>query len=50
MNMEDQETYQELVEKFPQDLDWTRLDRFETRDNTTGAQELACAAGGCEII
>lgn len=45
-----QETYQELVEKFPQDLDWTRLDRFETRDNTTGAQELACVAGGCEII
>ena len=30
-------------------IDWSRMGEFETDDSTTGAQELACVAGQCEI-
>lgn len=30
-------------------IDWELLGLFETDDETTGSQELACTAGGCEI-
>ena len=35
--------------KMPKDIDWTALAKYETQDMTTGSQELACVAGGCEI-
>ena len=45
------EEYEALLVKMPKDVDWTKLSIYETRDTTTGSQELACsAAGGCEIV
>ena len=35
--------------KQPTTLDWSKLGEYETQDMTIGSQELACAAGGCEI-
>ena len=41
--------YQELVKKMPE-VDWTKLSEYENADMTSGSQELACAAGACEIV
>jgi hypothetical protein len=30
-------------------IDWARLPDFEKEDMTTGAKELACSAGSCEL-
>ena len=46
----DKETYDAWVQKSPAHIQWERLSEFELEDNTTGSQELACAAGFCEII
>lgn len=43
-----QEEYEELLNKMPV-IDWKNLEKFEIEDATTGTQELACTAGGCEI-
>ena len=45
----DKETYEALLAKMPKSIDWTLLAKYETQDMTTGSQELACVAGGCEI-
>ena len=34
----------------PKQIDWTKLSDYESQDMTIGAQELACAAGACEIV
>jgi len=44
------EEYQALVNKMPQNVDWSKLKEFESIDNTTSSQELACVAGNCEIL
>jgi len=46
----DEDTYKEWVEKMPKDVDWGELARYEAEDYTAGAQELACSAGGCEVV
>jgi len=43
------EEYEAFAAKMPKVIDWSRLGQYEKTDNTTGAQELACVAGGCEI-
>lgn len=42
------EEAKELEARIPK-VDWSRLAEFEKGDTTTGTQELACVAGGCEI-
>ena len=44
-----EEEYEALKLKMPKDIDWSFLAEYETRDLTSGSQELACVAGGCEI-
>lgn len=44
-----EEEYNELLSKMPVDIDWSKLIDYETRDMTTGSQELACVSGYCEI-
>jgi len=44
-----EEEYKELLNKMPKDVDWNKLAEYEQSDMTVGAQELACAAGFCEI-
>jgi ribonucleoside-diphosphate reductase alpha chain len=43
------EEYDALAAKMPKSVDWTKLATYEKQDATTGSQELACVAGGCEI-
>ena len=45
----DKEKYEEILKLMPKNVDWTKLGDYETQDMTIGSQELACAAGGCEI-
>lgn len=45
----DKEDYDKLVAKMP-DIDWNELKTYEKYDTTTGAQELACSGGACEIV
>ena len=42
--------YKDLLAKMPKDVDWSKLSEYEKDDHTIASQELACAAGGCEII
>lgn len=42
--------YNEWLERFPKEIDWEQLSQYELEDTTTGTQELACAAGFCEIV
>lgn len=44
------EEYEEWVKKSPDQIDWTRLKKFEKEDTTIGTQELACVSGVCEIV
>lgn len=44
------EEYDSLVSKLPTNVDWSRLKEYETSDMTTGAKELSCGAGGCEML
>jgi len=41
------EEYEAALAAMPVDIDWSEF--IEQDDNTTGAQTLACTAGGCEI-
>jgi ribonucleoside-triphosphate reductase (thioredoxin) len=41
--------YEEWIKKMPETIDWSRLSEYESDDNTTGSQELACTGGMCEI-
>lgn len=41
------EQYEEFLTKMPTELNFNSFS--EEEDNTTGAQQLACTAGGCEI-
>jgi ribonucleoside-diphosphate reductase alpha chain len=45
----DKEEYEAWVQKSPARIEWERLSEYELEDHTTGSQELACAAGFCEI-
>ena len=43
------EEYEILLQKMPKKVEWEKLAEYEQTDMTIGAQELACAAGFCEI-
>jgi ribonucleoside-diphosphate reductase alpha chain len=45
-----EEEYKEWVAKHPPvTINWDDLRLYETEDGTTGNQELACTAGGCDV-
>jgi len=44
------EEYEELLAKMPKEIDWSKLSDFEKEDTTNNSQDLACAAGVCEIV
>jgi len=46
----EKEDYEALLAKMPKNVDWAMLASYEKQDTTTGSQELACVAGGCEIV
>jgi len=45
----DEETYKELVKRFPKGINFDDLTVYESDDYTEGAQELACVSGACLI-
>jgi len=45
----DKEGYEFLLDQMPKNVDWSKLSDYENVDMTVGSQELACAAGFCEI-
>jgi ribonucleoside-diphosphate reductase alpha chain len=42
------EEYERLSASMPL-IDWDKLSEYETDDQTTGQQQLACVAGVCEM-
>lgn len=42
------EQYDQLVKETPA-IDYTQLNRYELEDQTTGAQQLACVGGACQL-
>ena len=45
-----EEEYNELYNKMPTSIDWSKLADFEKEDTTSGSKELACTAGVCEMV
>ncbi|MEV4454394.1 hypothetical protein [Microbispora sp. NPDC049633] len=45
----DQATYEAAVAAFPS-VRWADLPFYEHGDQTSGSQELACSAGGCDVV
>ena len=46
----DEDTYNDLLGRMPQNIDWTLLGLYEKDDTTSGMQTLACSAGVCELV
>lgn len=44
------EQYDLAVSKMPENINWGMLSAYEVEDGTSGSQELACAAGECEVV
>ena len=42
--------YKEALKTMPENVDWAELSKYESQDYTVASQELACTAGGCEVI
>lgn len=44
------EEYEELLEKMPTDIDWSKLQNYEQEDNTAGSQTMACSGDSCDVV
>jgi ribonucleoside-diphosphate reductase alpha chain len=44
-----EDEYKEAIKEMPE-IDWDKFTEYELTDMTTGSQELACTAGGCEVL
>jgi ribonucleoside-diphosphate reductase alpha chain len=42
--------YEQMLAKMPTSINYAALAALETSDRTTGTQEYACSAGGCELV
>ena len=46
-----EEKYNELNQKMPKEIDWSKLSEYEKEDTTTGSREFACSGSEvCEIV
>jgi ribonucleoside-diphosphate reductase alpha chain len=43
-----QEEYERLAAAFPE-IDFSKIYRYEDKDLTNAAQEMACVSGHCEV-
>ena len=46
----DKDEYAKLRKAMPSNIDFTDLQNYESDDNTTGSQELACVGNVCELV
>ena len=44
------EQYEALLEKMPNNIDWSKLSDYEKDDSTKGSQSFACSGNSCEIV
>ena len=42
--------YEQMLSFMPKSIDWTKLSAYETEDNTSGSQTMACSGDSCEIV
>ena len=42
--------YDTLKSIMPKRIDWSKLSEYESEDNTSGSQTLACSGDSCEIV
>jgi ribonucleoside-triphosphate reductase (thioredoxin) len=42
--------YEEMLSFMPTNIDWAKLSDYESEDNTSGMQTLACSGDSCEIV
>ena len=42
--------YQNLLEKMPDRIDWSKLQDYEKEDNTVSMQTMACTGDSCELV
>ena len=42
--------YNILMSVMPKKIDWSALSEYESEDNTSGSQTLACSGDSCEIV
>ena len=45
-----EEEFNKLVEQMPKNINWEELALYESDDNTSGSQQLACSGGVCEVV
>jgi ribonucleoside-triphosphate reductase (thioredoxin) len=45
-----EEEYKAVLAKMPEDIRWKDLAFYETGDQTTGSQTLACTSGSCDVV
>ncbi len=46
----DESTYHKMLGIMPSNIDWSLLSEYESEDNTSGSQTLACSGDACEIV
>jgi ribonucleoside-triphosphate reductase len=46
----DQDEYSRRVAEMPDNIRWADMVFYESSDNTTGSQELACVSGVCDVV
>ena len=44
------EEYEELLERMPTNVNWSKLSDYEQEDNTISMQTMACSGDVCEIV
>jgi ribonucleoside-triphosphate reductase (thioredoxin) len=42
--------YEDMLSLMPTNIDWSKLYVYESEDNTSGMQTLACSGDACEIV
>lgn len=45
-----EQEYSDMLSLMPSEIDWSGLGAYETEDNTSGSQTLACSSGVCEVV
>ena len=46
----DESAYHKMLGTMPTNIDWSLLSEYESEDNTSGSQTLACSGDACEIV
>ena len=46
----DKTGYLKMLGQMPNRIDWSKVSEYESEDNTSGSQTLACSGDSCEIV